>query len=121
MNTKVKSYSEMENPSEVRFTTDQLENGEEIDAMIQEAQKQLLPCTHCGHPHPVIQYYFYQCFPPGLHYPHRMTVVCSKKEEEEPVGHCGCRSSGGYADDDGAELFRETLQLIVDSWNRRPE
>jgi len=110
-----------------------LENSEELSAILHEYRDQLSPCTHCGYKYPDIRY----CYQPGnmlphkilpsgelamKEYPHEIYAVCSRRSIYQPPEEQGCniRTQEWFAEDDESD-FREALRRIVAAWNRRPE
>lgn len=100
--------------------TEFLSNREEIEAMIQETQAQLLPCAHCGSARVRIIHVFRPCCMFEEDQPHKLVARCLKGHWREPVGYCACQTGEWFAKDDESD-FRETLRRIVESWNRRPQ
>ena len=101
----------------------QLENGDTLKAMVDEAVAMLSPCAHCGREHPRILYHylpttFHTGNPTGRH-PHELYAICTKDMEDTVKGICEMESKRWYASDD-EEDFREALRRIVQAWNRRP-
>ena len=109
-----------------------IENAAELLALIHEAQDQLLPCIHCGHTRPAINYYYrpgdtypYKALPDGnvliKEHPHEIYAKCCRRSIYEPssVQGCGIRTTEWHAEDDDVD-FKEALRLTVEVWNRRP-
>ena len=114
-----------------------LANEAEIRKLIDDAQKQLLPCPCCELESPIIRYTFNpqyratevikyseliaDCEMRVVEYPHTLYAECPRvhqKPETVDKG-CGMRTQEWHAEDDEVD-FKEALRLIVEAWNKRP-
>ena len=100
-----------------------LENEAELTVLIQEAEKMLSPCAHCGAKGYIEYGYLTKWYPPmrnpsGKH-PHELYVRCDGHRGLEMEDRCGMEGRKIYAEDDEAD-FKEALRVIVKAWNRRP-
>ena len=105
------------------YTLDFLENEAEIQALIKEAEVTLKPCAHCGKKRAYIVYLYTQ----GDQYPKRVDTENNKVIlTEHPHAlyvecpDCNIRTKDWHAEDN-EEDFKEALQLITKTWNKRPE
>ena len=99
-----------------------LKNGAILKALIEEAEKKMSPCAHCGRKHPRIVYIF--CppeLPSTIHkdHPHRLYGSCWTHKDDTVTGDCEMQGKVWYAEDNEAD-FKEALRLIIEAWNRRP-
>jgi len=106
---------------------------DKVRAIIDEYEKMLSPCAHCGREHPHINYTFRPGYmsPVFAHagstkivskeHPHEVYVKCRWRIPDHPSAALGCniRTMEWFALDD-IDDFREALRLIVVTWNRRP-
>ena len=100
-----------------------LENEASLTVLIQEVEKTLFPCAHCGAKGRIEygylpKYYPYMRNPSGKS-PHELYVLCDGHRGVESEDRCGMEGRRIYAEDNEAD-FREALRLIVKAWNRRP-
>ena len=127
MNTRIKSDS----PKKQAYMLFELENANEIVALIKEAALQLTPCAHCGFDRPVILYEFFpeavdtlqeysQGMPEMLPCHHEFCVWCNEFDFANETTHgCQMRTRDITARDD-EQSIREALQFMIATWNRRP-
>jgi len=98
-------------------TTLDLANGVTLKSLIDDAEKSLLPCAHCGRERPRIIHIFVPEHIPN--HPHRLYAICWAHKDDTVTGICEMQSKTWYAEDN-EEDFKEALRLIVEAWNRRP-
>jgi len=106
------------------YPLEDLENGDELKALIQEYEAMLQPCIHCGREFPHIEYYYRPDFTirPDTRHPHEVYVKCCRWHSDmNQTPGCRIQTSKLYAeDDDGYADFKEALRMVAVMWNRRP-
>jgi len=96
------------------YCLEQLEHGDDLHALIKEAEATLNPCALCGEEQPIIMYHYY----PDEPNPHYFFVICLGNEN---TNGCGMQTYGWCAkDDDDYTDIRYALNVVCDMWNRRP-
>ena len=106
------------------YPLEDLENGAELRALIQECESTLKPCIHCGREHPRIIYAYRpkKRVTPGKDTPHEVYVCCEvHRRSKDETFSCGIQTTRIYAEDDlDYADFKEALRVIAALWNQRP-
>jgi len=112
-----------------KFQLNDLENGDEIGAIIKETEDNLLPCAHCGGNAQTIMYSFFNPAVRGARLkekgsdeivqtvnPHKVFVMCGGLLPDRT--YCYMRTASLYAEDTEQDL-KEALRIISNTWNSR--